>query len=420
METQTDAVRLMNFEDSPEEAAYRRKCVTFLDAHARKRPASHVRGYRRGEDRPGVVASARAFQLKKFAAGFAGITWPKEWHGQGGTPIQQMIYDQEEAKYDTTVNAIGLQLGICIPTICRWGTQEQRDRFAPPALRGEEMWCQFYSEPAGGSDLGALRTRAVRDGDDWVVNGQKIWTSLAHEADWGVLVARTNAEQPKHAGITFFYLSTRTPGVDIRPIKQMSGSSHFNEVFFTDVRIPDSQRLGPVDGGWKVAMSLLMGERYSMNDDFGPSFRELLAFTRDLDWQGGKAIDDPAVQEKLADFYVKSYGLRYTRYRIMTSLARGETPGPESSIGKLVAASKIQEATSYALELLGAGGIQAGGDMPLGGIFQESFLDSPALRIAGGTDEILRNTIGERVLGLPPEPRMDKGMPFKDVPTGKN
>ena len=167
-------------------------------------------------------------------------------------------------------------------------------------------------------------------------------------------------------------------------------------------------------------MSLLMGERYSMNDDFGPSFRELLAFTRDLDWQGGKAIDDPAVQEKLADFYVKSYGLRYTRYRIMTSLARGETPGPESSIGKLVAASKIQEATSYALELLGAGGIQAGGDMPLGGIFQESFLDSPALRIAGGTDEILRNTIGERVLGLPPEPRMDKGMPFKDVPTGKN
>ena len=331
-----------------------------------------------------------------------------------------MIYDQEEAKYDTTVNAIGLQLGICIPTICRWGTQEQRDRFAPPALRGEEMWCQFYSEPAGGSDLGALRTRAVRDGDDWVVNGQKIWTSLAHEADWGVLVARTNAEQPKHAGITFFYLSTRTPGVDIRPIKQMSGSSHFNEVFFTDVRIPDSQRLGPVDGGWKVAMSLLMGERYSMNDDFGPSFRELLAFTRDLDWQGGKAIDDPAVQEKLADFYVKSYGLRYTRYRIMTSLARGETPGPESSIGKLVAASKIQEATSYALELLGAGGIQAGGDMPLGGIFQESFLDSPALRIAGGTDEILRNTIGERVLGLPPEPRMDKGIPFKDVPTGKN
>ena len=406
----------MNFQDSPQEAAYRRGCIEFLESVAQRRPASHVRGYRRGEDRPGVVASARAFQRKKYEAGFAGITWPREWHGQGGTPVQQMIYDQEEARFDTTVNAVGLQLGICIPTICRWGTQEQRDRFAPPALRGEEMWCQFYSEPAGGSDLGALRTRALKDGDEWVINGQKIWTSLAHEADWGVLVARTDLDVPKHAGITFFYLSTKTPGVQIQPIRQMSGASHFNQVFFDGARIPDSQRLGPVNGGWKVAMSLLMGERYSMNDDFGPSFKELLAFTQEFDWSGGKAIDDPAVQERLADFYVKSHGLRYTRYRIMTSLARGESPGPESSIGKLVAASKIQDATSYALELLGVGGIQAGADMPLGGIFAESFLDSPALRIAGGTDEILKNTIGERILNLPPDLRADKGIPFKDVP----
>jgi alkylation response protein AidB-like acyl-CoA dehydrogenase len=409
----------MDFQDSPEDAAYREHCRAFLSANLEPRAASEVRGYRRGEDAPGVVAEARAFQRQKWEAGFAGISWPREWHGQGGTVIQQMIYDHEEANYRTPVNAIGLQLGICIPTICRWGSQEQRDRFAPAALRGDEVWCQFYSEPAGGSDLGALRTKAERDGDDWVINGQKIWTSLAHEADWGVLIARSDFDKPKHAGLTFFFLSTKSPGLEIRQIKQMSGASHFNEVFFHDVRIPDSQRLGPVDGGWKVAMSLLMGERYSLYDDFGPSFKELFALARALRLDGGPALDDPAVQERLAEFYIKATALRFTRYRIMTSLARGEPAGPEASIGKVVAASKIQEAAAYGLDLIGAAGIAVGEDMPLGGIFEESFLDSPAFRIAGGTDEILRNTIAERVLGLPQDPRLDKGIPFRDIPTGR-
>ncbi|MBT6275416.1 MAG: acyl-CoA dehydrogenase [Chromatiales bacterium] len=408
----------MNVEDSPQEAEYRARCRDFLDTVAEKRRPGHVRGYRRGEDQPGVVARAREFQKKKWDAGFAGITWPKEWYGQGGTPIQQMIYDQEEANYDTTVNAIGLQLGICIPTICRWGTQAQRDRFAPAALRGEEVWCQFYSEPAGGSDLGALRTRAERDGDDWIINGQKIWTSLAHEADWAVLVARSDFDRPKHAGVTFLYLSTRTPGVDIQPIKQMSGASHFNQVFFNDVRIPDSQRLGPIDGGWQVAMSLLMGERYSLSDDFGPSFKELYRLAAQTQLEDGLALDDKAVQERLADFYVKSQGLRFIKYRIMTALGRGDAPGPEASIGKLVSATKIQEVAAYGLDLLGAAGLQSGAGMPLQGIFEEAFLDSPALRIAGGTDEILRNTIGERVLGLPQDVRVDKGIPFRSIPTG--
>ena len=410
----------MDFKDSPEEAEYRAKCRAFLDSVAEKRKPGYVRGYRRGEDGPDAVSQARDFQRKKWDAGFAGITWPKEWHGQAGTPIQQMIYDQEEAEYSTTVNAIGLQLGICVPTICRWGSQQQRDRFAPPALRGEEIWCQFYSEPSGGSDLGALRTRAERDGADWIINGQKIWTSLAHEADWGVLIARSDFDKPKHEGLTFFYLSTKTPGVEIRRIKQMSGNSHFNEVFFDGVRVPDSQRLGPVDGGWKVAMSLLMGERYSLHDDFGPSFKELFNLANQLKVGGALAIEDGGVQDRLADFYTEAQGLRFTRYRIMTALARGESPGPEASIGKLVVANKVQEATSYGLELLGAAGSEMGSSMELDGIFQEAFLDSPALRIAGGTDEILRNTIGERVLGLPPDVRVDKGMAFKSIPTGKS
>jgi alkylation response protein AidB-like acyl-CoA dehydrogenase len=408
----------VNFEDSPEEAAYRAKCRAFLDAHLEKRDTGDVRGYRRGEDRPGVLQEAKAFQRKKWEAGFAGITWPTDWHGQGGTPVQQMIYDQEEARYQTTVNAIGLQLGICIPTICRWGTKEQRDRFAPPALRGEEVWCQFYSEPAGGSDLAALRTRAVRDGDDWLINGQKIWTSFAHKADWGVLLARSDPEKSKHDGLTFFYLSTKTPGVDIRQIKQMSGARHFNETFFRDVRIPDSQRLGAINGGWKVAMSLLMGERNAIADEFGPSFKELYRLAANLDLETGKAIDDPGVRQRLAEFFVKAQGLRFTRYRIMTALARGETPGPEASIGKLVAARMIQDAAAYGLDLLSAAGVMSGPNMPMNGIFELSYLDSPAYRIAGGTDEILRNTIGERVLGLPQEVRIDKGVPFKSIPAG--
>ena len=408
----------MNFKDSPEEAAYRAKCRAFLDAHLEKRDTGDVRGYRRGEDRPGVLQEAKAFQRKKWEAGFAGITWPTDWHGQGGTPVQQMIYDQEEARYQTTVNAIGLQLGICIPTICRWGTKEQRDRFAPPALRGEEVWCQFYSEPAGGSDLAALRTRAVRDGDDWLINGQKIWTSFAHKADWGVLLARSDPEKSKHDGLTFFYLSTKTPGVDIRQIKQMSGARHFNETFFRDVRIPDSQRLGAINGGWKVAMSLLMGERNAIADEFGPSFKELYRLAANLDLETGKAIDDPGVRQRLAEFFVKAQGLRFTRYRIMTALARGETPGPEASIGKLVAARMIQDAAAYGLDLLSAAGVMSGPNMPMNGIFELSYLDSPAYRIAGGTDEILRNTIGERVLGLSQEVRIDKGVPFKSIPAG--
>ncbi|MCB1740659.1 MAG: acyl-CoA dehydrogenase family protein, partial [Gammaproteobacteria bacterium] len=254
----------------------------------------------------------------------------------------------------------------------------------------------------------------------WVINGQKIWTSLAHEADWGVLIARSDFDLPKHEGLTFFFLSTRTPGIEIRPIKQMSGAAHFNEVFFDDVRVPDNQRLGPINGGWKVAMSLLTGERYSLYDDFGPSFKELYTLARSLRIGEGAALDDPAVQERLADFHVRSTALRFTRYRIMTALGRGEPAGPEASIGKVVAASTIQDAAAYALELLGAAGIEASREMPLGGIFEESFLDSPAFRIAGGTDEILRNTIAERVLGLPQDPRVDKGIPFRDIPTGSD
>src|SRR5208282_5949768 len=257
-----------------------------------------------------AIEAAQALQAKKHAAGFAGIAWPTEWGGRGGTPIQQVIYSQEEAKYKVLSSVFGIGLAMAIPTICTWGTPEHRARFAPPALRGDEIWCQLFSEPSGGSDLAQLRTRAERDGDGWIVNGQKIWTSGAQYCRFGILVARTDPNVPKHAGLTFFVLDMTTPGVEIRPIRQLSGSSHFNEVFFTNVRIQDSMRIGPVGGGWRVALTTLMSERHGMRDSPGPDFAELFQLANQIELEDGLAIDNAAVQEKLADVYVRSQGLK--------------------------------------------------------------------------------------------------------------
>ncbi|HET6184741.1 MAG TPA: acyl-CoA dehydrogenase family protein [Acetobacteraceae bacterium] len=408
----------MDFDDTPEEAAFRARARAFLDANAERRKPGHVEGYRRGQDKPGALAAAKDFQRRKAAAGFAGIAWPREWGGQGGTAIQEVIYAQEESKYEVLTGIFGIGLGMAIPTICTHGTPAQRDRYAPPALRGEEVWCQLFSEPAGGSDLAALRTRGVRDGNEWVINGQKIWTSGAHYCQFGVLVARTDFDAPKHKGLTYFIMPMNSPGLEIRPIRQMTGSSHFNEVFFNDVRIPDANRVGEVGEGWRVALTTLMRERYGMREAPGPDFAEVFELARNLELEDGPALDNAAVKEKLAEWFTRTQGLRFTRYRTMTALSRGQTPGPESSITKVTASNKLQEIASYGLDLLGMAGAEATADMPLEGLFEEALLYSPALRIAGGTDEILRNIIAERVLGLPGDVRADKDVPFKEIPTG--
>jgi alkylation response protein AidB-like acyl-CoA dehydrogenase len=408
----------MDFDDTPDEAAFRAEARAFLDAAAERRKPGEAEGYRAGQDAPGALEAAKAFQKKKAEAGFAGIAWPKEWGGRGGTPMQQVIYQQEEANYKVLTSFFTIGLGMCLPTLCSWGTQAHRDRYAPAALRADEVWCQLFSEPAGGSDLAALRTRADRDGDDWIINGQKIWTSGAHYSDFGVLVTRSDFDAPKHKGLTYFFLSMRTPGIEIRPIRQMSGASHFNEVYFRDVRIPDSQRLGPVGGGWKVAITTLMNERVVAGSGRGPDVEDLMELARGLELEDGPALDNAGVQEKLADWYVRSQGLEFTKYRTLTSMSRGQTPGPESSINKLVTASKMQDIASYGMDLLGMAGGMTGRAAPLAGVFEEAFLSSPSLRIAGGTDEILRNIIAERVLGLPGDVRVDKDIAFKDVPTG--
>jgi alkylation response protein AidB-like acyl-CoA dehydrogenase len=410
----------MDFDDTPEEAAFRATVKDFLAANAERRAPGTAEGYRTSQSAPGALERAKAWQALKYAAGFAGITWPKEWGGRGGSAIEQVIYNQEEAHYAVPRGFFEIGLGMCIPTLCNWGTPEQRRRFAPPALEGKEIWCQLFSEPAGGSDLAGLRTRAERSGDDWIINGQKIWTSGAQYSEYGILVTRSDPTLPKHKGLTFFFLSMKSPGVDIRPIKQISGQSHFNEVFFTDVRIPDSQRLGAVGAGWQVALTTLMNERLAVGEAPGPDFREVFELARRLELEDGPALKNAAVRDQLAQWYVKTQGLKYTKFRTMTRLSRGETPGPEASIGKLVGASKLQEIAAFGMDLMEMAGILTDPEsVPAHALFQQALLYSPALRIAGGSDEILRNIIAERVLGLPADLRVDKDVPFNQLPAGK-
>jgi alkylation response protein AidB-like acyl-CoA dehydrogenase len=413
----------MDFNDTSEEAAFRAEVRRFLDANARRKGATettHRGRYIPDANMAESLARAKAWQAQKADAGFAAITWPKQWGGRGGSPIEQVIYNQEEANYAVPRGVFEIGLGMCIPTMMTYGAPALLERYVRPALRGEEIWCQLFSEPSGGSDLAALRTRAVRDGDDWVVNGQKIWTSGAHFADFGIIVTRTDPDVPKHQGLTFFFLDMKSPGIEVRRIKQISGTSNFNEVFFTDVRVPDGQRLGKVGDGWKVSLTTLMNERLAVGDAPGPDFDDIFALARTLELDDGPAIRNPAVREKLAEWYVKTVGLKYTKFRTMTALSRGQTPGPEASITKLVSASKLQDIASYGIDLMGmAGGVMDAEVAPVEAWFQEALLYAPGMRIAGGSDEILRNIIAERVLGMPGDIRVDKDVPFRELKTGK-
>ena len=397
----------MDFDDSAEEAAYRRDARAWLDAAA----AEH-----KAQAHPTELAAAKAWQARKAEGGYAQVAWPREWGGGGGTPIQGVIFSQEEARTGLAYGQFAIGLGMCVPTVMAFSDPETQAKTPGPAVRGDTIWSQLFSEPAGGSDVAAIRTRAVRDGDDWVVSGQKVWTSGAHYSDFGILLVRTNPDVPKHKGLTMFWLDLHSPGVEVRPIHQMSGGSNFNEVFFTDVRIPDSQRLGKVDDGWKVALFTLMNERLAVGGATGAGPSDILKLARELPGLEGALIEDTSFRQRLADWWVQSEGLRNTRMRAMTALSKGQTPGPENSIGKLLAANQLQDLGHSAMEAMGEYGIIDDPALsPLAAAFQDAAKWAPGLRIAGGTDEILKNIIAERVLGLPPEVRTDKDAPFREL-----
>jgi acyl-CoA dehydrogenase len=412
----------MNFDDTLEEAAFRREARAWLDANAPKelelelRNAGFAQTAFKGID---FMSAAKAWQKKKQEAGWACLHWPRDYGGRGATPIERVIWQQEEGPYAKLSSPFTIGHGMCGPTMMAYASEEQKRRYLPPLASGEEIWCQLFSEPASGSDLAGLRTRAEKDGDHWIINGQKIWTSGAHYSDYGILITRTDPTVPKHEGLTMFFIDMKSPGIEIRPIKQANGQSSFNEVFFTDLRIPDAQRLGRVGEGWKVSLTTLMNERLSIGANMPTGFPELFELCCRLETAEGQlAVDDRAVRSKLATWAVRTSGLRYTAFRSISALSKGETPGPENSIGKLVAGSTMQEIAMFALDLEGEAGALTDPELAAASArFQAMLLRSPATRIEGGTDEILRNIIAERVLGLPADIRADKGIPFNQIPT---
>jgi acyl-CoA dehydrogenase len=411
----------MNFDDTPQEAEFRAKARAFLSQHLEtldpNETAPNLLGER--EDKS-AIDWAKRWQATKFDAGWAVLTWPKEYGGQGLGRMENVIFNQEEARFRTPPAIYGIGHGMLGPTLMTHGTAAQKERYVKEMARGQVVWCQLFSEPAAGSDLAGLRSSAVRDGDGWVLNGQKIWSTGAHFCDWGMIVVRTDPNLPKHDGLTYFIVDMHAKGVEIRPIKQINGATGFNEVFFNDVRVADTQRVGGIGEGWKVSITTLMNERVSIGaGTSGGRIRDIFRLANECRRNGKPAIEDGAVRQHLADAFITSKGLQYTSYRILSALSRGATPGPEGSISKAVGAPFGQRLSSFALELQGAmGGLLDAAAAPQEGLWQEAYLGSPGLRIAGGTDEVLRNIIAERVLGLPSEMRMDKGMPFRDVPTG--
>ncbi len=414
----------MNFDDTSEEAAFRAVARDWIQANAPKELEAELKGGGFGNNglkSVDPIQVAKAWQKKKAEAGWACLHWPKEYGGRGATPIERVIWGQEEGVYGALSGLFIIGHGMCGPTVMAWADEETKQRLLPPLASGEHIWCQLFSEPAGGSDLAGLRTAAVpaTDGSgDWIINGQKIWTSGAQHSDYGIVITRTDPNVAKHKGLTMFWIDMKSPGIDVRPIKQANGQSGFNEVYFTDVRIPDSQRLGAVGDGWKVSLTTLMNERLSIGSGMPTGFPELFDFCMNLQTEDGLAIEDRSVRSRLAQYAVKASGLKYTGMRAISALSKGETPGPENSIGKLVAGATMQELAMFALDLQGQGGVVSDPEIAAAGArFQQMLLRSPATRVEGGTDEILRNIIAERVLGLPGDIRVDKDVAFKDIPT---
>jgi alkylation response protein AidB-like acyl-CoA dehydrogenase len=328
--------------------------------------------------------------------------------------MEQVILDEELSR---TMAGLYWLLGITLfdaKAIAAVGTEEQKQRFLPALLRGDEVWCQLFSEPGAGSDLAGLKTRAVRDGDTWVVNGQKVWSSSAQYADWGILLARTNPDVPKHRGITYFLVDMRTPGIDVRPLRQITGHAHFNEVFLDDVRIPADQVVGQVDGGWAPTHTTLANERTLIGGAGAQVTPEMLI---DLALRTGQDRD-PVIRQGLAEFYTRVQLLKYMNYRVQTAMSQGRMPGPEAATTKLFLSQHQTLTGDLVLSMLGAGGMLDKSDALDDGKWQHAFLNQFSVKIGGGTDNIQRNALGECVLGLPAEPRTDKNVAFKDLAAG--
>jgi alkylation response protein AidB-like acyl-CoA dehydrogenase len=422
--------------DQPTLDEFRHEATSFLDAHLERR-ATDDGPFRWGvgSDRVAVfdeidpdeeqraLAAAKAWRATRFDAGFAWITGPVA-HGGGGLPAPyEQAYLELERRYRVPDQSFfGVGLAMVAPTVAAHGDEAVQAELLPKLHRGDLIGCQLFSEPGAGSDLASLQTRAVRDGDGWVVTGQKVWTSNAQFSDVGEIICRTDPDQPKHRGLTAFVVDMHAPGVEVRPLRQMTGGASFNEVFLEEVHVPDRWRLGEVGGGWAVALTTLMNERAAIGGGMGGGMgtasggRSMVARLTELCRQLG-VLDDPVVRDRLADVIIRFRVAQLTNQRAMDAMRAGQAPGPELSIAKLALTANLWQAVNVVVDLLGP---RAAADTGEWGTYAwtQLLLGLPGLRIAGGSDEVLRNVIGERVLGLPKDPGIDNRTPFRDLAVG--
>jgi alkylation response protein AidB-like acyl-CoA dehydrogenase len=389
---------------TPQEDAFRQEFASWLGANL---PDEFRASRLRGRPELEVIEVRRAWERKLGEAGWLGVGWPKAYGGRGASAMEHVVYLQELLRADAPEPLDMLGLDMVGPTIIETGTEEQKQRSLPPMMRGEAVWCQGFSEPNAGSDLAGLQTRADRDGDDWVLNGQKIWSSLAQHADWCTILARSDQEAPKHKGISFFLVDMRSPGITLRPIKQISGESDFNEIFLDKVRVSSVNILGEVHGGWLVANRFLAYERgvYTMVRVMGyeRQWEEMRDYARATRRNGGALIDDPRVRERLAQSYTDIQLMRLANLRYITRYMRGAPPGSETSFMKLYWAATEQGLCDLSLALTGPEGLAMPGTpgAPHEGDWAGKYLFSRVASVYGGTQDIQRNIIAERIYGLP-------------------
>jgi alkylation response protein AidB-like acyl-CoA dehydrogenase len=393
----------LDLNDTPEQAEFRARARAWLEAHGDEAPARHG-----SHEDTAYIDSRRAWQRRLAEAGLAGVTWPAEYGGQGLGPIEQVTANQEisQAGVPGILDVIGV--GMLGPCLIAHGSDEQKSRHLGPLLHADEVWCQLFSEPAAGSDLAGVHTRArVREDGSWSLTGQKVWTTNAQFASFGLLLARTDPDVPKHKGLTMFIVPMDAPGVSVRPLRQISGEAEFNEVFLDDVMLEPDAVVGGVGNGWGTALTVLMFERLTIgfgSESFGSPASLAAVIAGDA-----AASRDPEVRHRLGEVITEFTAVRFNGYRALTLLARGQIPGPEAGLAKVTMVNAAIIATDLAADVIGPDGLAEDSEWA----YLISFL--PGLKSAGGTEAILRNTIGERVLGLPSEPRLDKGVPFSEL-----
>jgi len=387
----------VDFRDTPEEAAFRKELRSWIEAN---KPGDT-------DPQPGRLHEnvSREWARKLYDAGYAGLTWPKEFGGAGAPYTHQAIFLEETARAEAPDHIGVIGLGMAGPTIIAHGTDEQKSRYLDKILSGDEIWCQGFSEPTSGSDLASLRTRGELHGDEFVVNGQKVWSSFAHIADRCILMVRSDPSVPKHKGITYLLVDMHSPGIEVRSLRQITGDPEFNEIFFSDVRVPKENVLGDVNDGWSVAMTTLLHERgtlgFALTARLEVLMRKLIVTATYTRSDGVRPADDPIIRDRLARQWIELQALRFTNYRALTGLVKTGVPGPEGSIAKLHWSESNQRLTKLAVEILGPDAQLDGEGGFWGGFWQYQQLRSRGNTIEAGTSEVLRNIIAERVLGLP-------------------